>query len=106
MKVAELRTFVVGNPAPSFGGRYFVFLTLTTDDGIKGVGEVYAATFHPRALEAMIADVFARHVARRRPVRDRGADETDLVRGYSGRPDSLPHGRHERDRDGVLGHRR
>ena len=37
MKVAELRTFVVGNPPPSFGGRYFVFLTLTTDDGVKGL---------------------------------------------------------------------
>jgi len=62
LKVAGLRTFVVGNPPPSFGGRYFVFLTLTTDDGITGVGEVYAATFHPRALESMIADVFDHHV--------------------------------------------
>jgi galactonate dehydratase len=47
LRVAELRTYVVGNPPPSFGGRYFVFLQLVTDDGIVGVGEVYAATFHP-----------------------------------------------------------
>ena len=49
MKVAEPRTFVVGQPTALFGGRYFVFLQLVTDDGIVGVGEVYAATFHPRS---------------------------------------------------------
>ncbi len=40
MKIADLRTFVVGNPPPRLGGRYFIFLKLITDDGIEGVGEV------------------------------------------------------------------
>ena len=48
MKIAELKTFVVGNPPPAFGGRYFLFLKLKTDNGIEGVGEVYAASFGPR----------------------------------------------------------
>jgi len=87
VKVAELRTFVVGNPPPSFGGRYFVFLTLTTDDGVKGVGEVYAATFHPLALEAMIADVFERHVAGSDPFRIEALYRTVRMRGYTGRSD-------------------
>ena len=87
MKVAELRTFVVGNPPPSFGGRYFVFLTLTTDDGVKGVGEVYAATFHPRALEAMIADVFDHHVEGADPFAIEALTRRISMRGYSGRPD-------------------
>jgi 2-dehydro-3-deoxyphosphogalactonate aldolase len=87
VKVAELRTFVVGNPPPSFGGRYFVFLTLTTDDGITGVGEVYAATFHPSALEAMIADVFDRHVADADPFAIEALTRRIAARGYSGRPD-------------------
>ena len=87
MRIAELRTFVVGNPPPSFGGRYFVFLTLTTDDGVKGVGEVYAATFHPRALEAMIADVFERHVAGADPFAIETLVHRISARGYSGRPD-------------------
>ena len=43
MKIAELKTFVVGNPPPAFGGRYFLFLKLKTACGIEGVGEVYAA---------------------------------------------------------------
>ena len=87
MKIAELRTFVVGNPPPSFGGRYFVFLTLTTEDGVKGVGEVYAATFHPRALEKMIEDVFERHVAGADPFAVEMLTRRVAARGYSGRPD-------------------
>ena len=87
MKVAELRTFVVGNPPPSFGGRYFVFLTLTTDDGIKGVGEVYAATLHPSALEPFIHDVFERHVEGADPFAIETLARRVSARGYSARPD-------------------
>jgi 2-dehydro-3-deoxyphosphogalactonate aldolase len=87
VKIAELRTFVVGNPPPFYGGRYFVFLTLTTDDGVKGVGEVYAATFHPRALETMIADVFEHHVLGADPFAIEVMTRRISARGYSGRPD-------------------
>ena len=62
MKIAELKTFVVGNPPPAFGGRYFLFLKLKTACGVEGVGEVYAASFAPKAIVAMIEDVFERHV--------------------------------------------
>ena len=41
MKITDIKTFVVGNPPPHFGGNYFVFLKLTTDNGIVGYGEVY-----------------------------------------------------------------
>ncbi len=47
MKLESIKTFVVGNPPPSFGGRYFVFVKLRTQCGIEGVGEIYAATFSP-----------------------------------------------------------
>jgi galactonate dehydratase len=87
VNVAELRTFVVGNPPPSFGGRYFVFLTLTTDDGVKGVGEVYAATAHPSALEPLIHDVFERHVEGTDPFAIEALLRRVSARGYSARPD-------------------
>jgi len=87
VNVAELRIFVVGNPPPAFGGRYFVFLTLTTDDGIKGVGEVYAATAHPSALEPLIQDVFERHVAGTDPFAIEALVRRVSARGYSARPD-------------------
>jgi galactonate dehydratase len=48
MKITEVKTFVVGNPPPAMGGRYFIFVKLTTDSGITGIGEVYSATFSPR----------------------------------------------------------
>ncbi len=47
MKVVYVETFVVGNPPPRHGGRYFIFVTLTTDGGVKGVGEAYVATVGP-----------------------------------------------------------
>jgi 2-dehydro-3-deoxyphosphogalactonate aldolase len=87
VKIADLRTYVVGNPPPSFGGRYFVFLTLTTDDGLTGVGEVYAATFHPRAVVAMIEDVFERHVEGAEPFAIETLMRRISARGYSARPD-------------------
>ncbi len=30
MRLTGIETFVVGNPPPHFGGRYFVFVRLTT----------------------------------------------------------------------------
>ena len=62
MKITGLKTFVVANPPPRRGGRYFVFLKLVTDNGIEGVGEVYNATFAPHVIVKMIEDVFQRNV--------------------------------------------
>ena len=87
MRVAELRTYVVGNPPPSFGGRYFVFLQLVTDDGIVGVGEVYAATFHPSVVERMIRDVFERTVVGTDPFRIETMWRRTYASGYAARPD-------------------
>ena len=67
MKIIDLKTFVVGNPPPGFGGRYFVFLKLITDAGIEGLGEVYSLPFHPKVVEKMIKDVVERCVVGREP---------------------------------------
>ena len=60
MKIAEFETFVVGNPPPHFGGRYFIFVKLVTDDGIVGYGEIYTATFSPEVVAHMAEDVIER----------------------------------------------
>ena len=39
MRVTELETFVIGNPEPGVGGRYFLVVKLTTDDGIVEIVE-------------------------------------------------------------------
>ena len=61
MKLADIQTFVVGNPPPHFGGCYFVFVKLTTACGISGVGEAYCVPFEPHLVAKMIEDVFARY---------------------------------------------
>lgn len=87
MKLADLEIFVVGNQPPNRGGRYFIFVKLTTDNGIIGYGEVYAAAVGPKAMEAVIWDVFERHMAGENP------ENIELMfrRAYSGgftqRPD-------------------
>jgi galactonate dehydratase len=87
MKIVSLKTFVVGNPPPTHGGRYFLFLKLLTDSGIEGVGEVYAATFSPHVVVKMIEDVFERHVLGTDPFRIETLWRNVHGRGYSQRPD-------------------
>ena len=87
MKIKDLKTFVVGNPPPHFGGRYFIFLKLITDDGIEGVGEVYCATFAPHVIVKMIEDVFERHVEGSDPFHIEKLWRNVYGRGYSLRPD-------------------
>ncbi|MEO0821559.1 MAG: mandelate racemase/muconate lactonizing enzyme family protein [Pseudomonadota bacterium] len=87
MKLSDLDVFVVANPPPSKGGRYFVFVKLTTACGITGIGEVYAASFGPRVVEAMVRDVFERHFLGADPHRIEHLWRVTYGRGYSLRPD-------------------
>ena len=67
MKLTGIQTFVVGNPPPHFGGRYFVLVKLTTACGITGLGEAYCVPFDPHLVAKMIEDVFARYAEGRDP---------------------------------------
>ncbi|MEX2202134.1 MAG: mandelate racemase/muconate lactonizing enzyme family protein [Dongiaceae bacterium] len=87
MKIREFRTFVVGNPPPGFGGRYFVFVKLVTDNNIVGYGEAYCATFGPKIVAAMIEDICERHVVGADPFHIEELWRRVYGRGYSLRPD-------------------
>ncbi len=87
MKIKDLKTFVVANPTPYFGGRYFIFLKLITESGIEGVGEVYCSTFGPHVIVKMIEDVFERHVEGMAPFRIETLWRNVYGRGYTLRPD-------------------
>ena len=87
MKIRDLEVFIVGNPPPGWGGRYFTFVKLTTDNGISGIGEVYCATFGPKAMTAMIEDVFARHVQGTDPFAIEALWRRVYGAGYTLRPD-------------------
>lgn len=60
MKLTDVSTFVVGNPPPHNGGRYFVFVKLTTDGNVHGIGEAYCVPFEPHLVAKLIEDVFQR----------------------------------------------
>ena len=87
MKLRDIKTFVVGNPPPGYGGRYFVFVKLTTDGNVHGVGEAYGVPFHPDLVARMLGDVFERYL--------RGEDPHDIEKiwrrvysaGYTQHPD-------------------
>ncbi len=87
MKIQSLETFIVGNPPPHHGGRYFIFVKLTTDDGITGIGEVYTATFSPVVVQHMIEDVFEHHVLNSDPFHIERLWRRVYGRGYTLRPD-------------------
>jgi len=87
MKITDFETFVVGNPPPHFGGRYFIFVKLTTDTGISGIGEVYAATFSPHVIAAMIEDTCERNIVGHDPHHIEALWRRIYGTGYSARPD-------------------
>lgn len=87
MKLTDLEVFVVGNPPPGWGGRYFIFVKLTTSNGISGYGEVYAAAVGPQAMQAVIEDVFARHMLGENPENTELMFRRAYSSGFTQRPD-------------------
>ncbi len=87
MKLKDLEVFIVGNQPPNWGGRYFIFVKLTTDNGITGYGEVYAAAVGPEAMSAVIKDVFQRHMENENPENIEMMFRRAYSAGFTQRPD-------------------
>ena len=87
MKLESIKTFILANPPPSFGGRYFVFVKIRTTCGIEGVGEAYAATFSPQVVASMAEDLFERVFAGQDPMQVETLWRKAYGEGFSLRPD-------------------
>ncbi|MEL6450181.1 MAG: mandelate racemase/muconate lactonizing enzyme family protein [Pseudomonadota bacterium] len=87
MKLMDLDVIVTAPPAPGWGGRYWILVKLTTDDGIVGWGECYAASVGPDAMRAVIEDVFARHMAEENPENIELMFRRAYSSGFTQRPD-------------------
>ena len=87
MKIVSAKTFVVGTPAPHDGGAFWVFVKLTTDSGVEGIGEVYAVPFHPAVVEKMINDVVERYVIGTSPFDIEALWRRAYSAGFTQRPD-------------------
>ena len=106
MKIRDLKVFIVGNPPPGWGGRYFTFVKLTTDDGITGIGECYCATFGPKAHDGDDRGHVRPLRRRHGPVPHRGAVAKGLRLRLHAAARRLADGRALRHRDRALGHHR
>lgn len=87
MKLEKIETFVVANPPPRHGGRYFIFVRLTTACGVTGAGEIYNATFGPDLCAAMACEMFERQFAGRSPHHIESLWRRAYGAGYTMRPD-------------------
>lgn len=87
MRVNEVETFVVGNPSPAFGGRYFVFVKLVTDDGLTGYGEAYGATVRAPIMAAVIEDLADHFLIGEDPHHIERFWRRSYSRGFTQRPD-------------------
>ena len=87
MKLSNLQTHIVAVPPPHVGGMYWILVRLRTSCGIEGVGEIYAATFHPRVMTAAIEDVFARHLEGQDPHHIETFWRRAYSSGFTQRPD-------------------
>ena len=87
MKLADLDVIVTSPPAPGWGGRYWILVKVTTDTGITGWGEVYAASVGPDAMTHVIRDVFERHMAGENPENIEMMFRRAYSSGFTQRPD-------------------
>ncbi|PWW01401.1 L-alanine-DL-glutamate epimerase-like enolase superfamily enzyme [Hoeflea marina] len=88
MKIKDVKTWVVGNPPPQTGGRYFIFVRLVTDGGVVGYGEAYDAAFDPHLTAKLIEDVAMRYLVGRDPHDIETFFRLCYSSGFSQRPDA------------------
>lgn len=87
MKLSDLDVIVTAPPAPGWGGRYWILVKVTTDTGVTGWGECYASSVGPKAMTAVIEDVFARHMAGENPESIERMFRRAYSSGFTQRPD-------------------
>jgi 2-dehydro-3-deoxyphosphogalactonate aldolase len=87
MKITDVKTYVVENPPPHYGGLYWVFIKLTTDNRINGFGEAYSVPFHPQIVARMIEDVCERYVMGFDPFKIERLWRIIYSSGYTQHPD-------------------
>jgi L-alanine-DL-glutamate epimerase-like enolase superfamily enzyme len=87
MKLQNLDIIVTAPPAPGWGGRYWILVKVTTDTGITGWGECYAASIGPDAMTHVIRDVFDRHMAGENPENIELMFRRAYSSGFTQRPD-------------------
>ena len=87
MKLKDLKIIVTCPPPPGWGGRYWIFVKITTDSGISGWGECYASSIGPNAMKVVINDVFERYFLGESPSNFEKIFRRTYSSGFTQRPD-------------------
>lgn len=89
MKIVDVKTYAVANPPPHRGGRQWLFVKLTTDEGIVGYGEDYinGLPFSIETLAHLIEDMGKRLVVGSDPFKIETLWRKLYFGGYAENPD-------------------
>ncbi|WP_338548667.1 mandelate racemase/muconate lactonizing enzyme family protein [Roseovarius phycicola] len=87
MELKDLDIIITAPPPPGWGGRYWILVKLTTDNGVTGWGECYASSVGPEAMRGVIEDVFERHMAGENPENIELMFRRAYSSGFTQRPD-------------------
>lgn len=87
MKLVDLDVIITAPPAPGWGGRYWILVKVTTDNGLVGWGECYASSVGPEAMRPVIEDVFDRHMRGENPENIELMFRRAYSSGFTQRPD-------------------
>ena len=86
MHLEEVRTYVTVPPT-GVGGSFWVFVEITTDTGITGVGECYGVPFSGDLVESMVVDTFGRFIEGEDPHHLESMYRRAYSAGFTQRPD-------------------
>ena len=87
MRITNLDVIVTAPPAPGWGGRYWILVKLTTNTNVVGWGECYASSVGPKAMTAVIEDVFERYFLNQSPENIELMFRRTFSSGFTQRPD-------------------
>ena len=87
MRITNLDVIVTAPPAPGWGGRYWILVKLTTNMNVVGWGECYASSVGPKAMTAVIEDVFERYFLNQSPENIELMFRRTFSSGFTQRPD-------------------
>jgi len=87
MKINNVQTYPVRNPTPGRGGPGFLFIKLTTDGGVEGIGEIFCTAFSPSVAAIMAEDVCDRLVIGSDPFKIERLWRVVYSSGYTQHPD-------------------
>jgi 2-dehydro-3-deoxyphosphogalactonate aldolase len=86
MRLDRIETFVTVPPT-GIGGSFWVFVRISTDDGIQGVGESYGIPVSGDVAARMVEDTFDRFIAGDDPHNVEAMFRRVYSAGFTGRPD-------------------